>query len=187
MRIELKLLEGREHYVCPVVMAVEGVLNGSNGALFYPADELRKSVSQWNGRPVVIFHPDMYVSSLAGNPAIFNKQKVGTLFNAKFEKNALKAEAWLDPERLKTVDKRVLEAIQNKQMVEVSTGVIVELEEKSGTFNARSYIAIARNYKPDHLALLPDKIGASSIADGAGLMRNVAEGETALRMPTVWG
>jgi hypothetical protein len=183
MKIEIKQLEGRDHLVVPVVMAVEGVLNGSNGALFYPADELEKSVHLWNGRPVVVYHPDMYISSFAGNPQIFNKQKVGVLFNARFESKALKAEAWLDPERLKKVDKRVLEAVQNQKVLEVSTGLFTDNDDATGTFNGKNYIAIARNYQPDHLAILPDQKGACSIADGAGLCRNLGQNEEVLLVP----
>ena len=183
MRIETSELEGKDHFVVPVVMAIEGVLNGSCGALFYPADELKKSVHLWNGRPVVVYHPDMYVSSFVGNPQIFNKQKVGVLFNARFEGKALKAEAWLDPERLKKVNKRVLEAVQNQEMLEVSTGLFNDSEDSSGTFNGKNYIGIARNYLPDHLAILPDQKGACSIEGGCGLCRNLGQNEEVLLVP----
>lgn len=183
MRIDTKILEGRKHFVVPVVMAVEGVLNGNNGPLFYPAEELEKSVPLWNGKPVVIYHPDMYVSGLAGNPTIFNQQKVGTVFYARFEGTALKGQAWLDIDRLGVVDKRVLNAIHQKKMVEVSTGLFTDTNDEAGTFNGRQYDGIANNYRPDHLAILPDQVGACSIADGAGLCRNLLKGEQVLEMP----
>src|SRR5690606_13771547 len=31
------------------------------------------------------------------------------------------------------------------------------------------YHSVARDYKPDHIAILPDRIGACSIADGCGV------------------
>ena len=67
VHIKTRDLEGRDHYVVPVVMAVEGVLNGNNGPLFYPGTELKKSALLWNGRPVLLYHPDLYTSSYAGN------------------------------------------------------------------------------------------------------------------------
>lgn len=177
MQVEIKDLEGRDAYVVPVVMAVEGVMNGSRGALLYPADDLKKSVPLWNGKPVVVYHPDLYTDGLAAYPAVFNNQKIGTVFNAKFENKKLKAEAWIDPERLEKIDKRILFAIRNRQVVEVSTGLFNDVEEKRGVFNGKNYIGIARNYVPDHLAVLPDLVGACSIDDGCGLVRNIGEVE----------
>ncbi len=183
MRIDIKKLEGRDHLVTPMVLIVEGVWNGSGGKLFYPAEELRRSVPLWNGRPIVVYHPALDTSGIAGNPLIFNRQRVGVIFNARFQNGALKAEAWLDTERLKKVDERVLDSVHNRQMMEVSTGLFADHEEKPGTFNGEHYDIIATNYKPDHLAVLPDLVGACSIADGAGLLRNIRIGETVLLMP----
>ncbi len=56
--------------------------------------------------------------------------------------------------------------------MEVSTGLFSEIEAKPGIFKGRHYKGVVRNLRPDHLAILPDSIGACSIADGAGLMRN---------------
>ena len=185
MQIETKLLEGRRHFVVPVVMVVEGVLKGSRGAFFYPADELRRSVPHWNGRPCVVYHPSMKFSFAAGNPEVFTAQRVGTIFNARFEDRALKAEAWLDVARLGAVDWRVLEAVQKGRVMEVSTGLFTENEGVSGTWGGRPYTAVARNYRPDHLAILPDLRGACSVEDGAGLCRNAVVGEEALVVPAV--
>ena len=169
MRIETKSLEGRKHFVVPVVMAVEGVLNGSSGALLYPATELRRSVPHWNGRPVVVYHPAMRHNNCAGMPEVFEKQRVGTIFNTRFEGKALKADAWLDVNRLQVVDWRVLGAVNKGEVMEVSTGLFTENESADGTWAGKPYTAIARNYRPDHLAILPDLRGACSIEDGAGL------------------
>ncbi|GAG82219.1 unnamed protein product, partial [marine sediment metagenome] len=50
-------MEGREYLVAPMIMIVEGVLNGSEGAGLYPADELSKTPQVWNHKPVVVYHP----------------------------------------------------------------------------------------------------------------------------------
>ena len=55
--------------------------------------------------------------------------------------------------------------------MELSTGLFTDNELSEGEFEGKSYKYIARNYRPDHLALLPDKIGACSVADGAGLLQ----------------
>ena len=54
------------------------------------------------------------------------------------------------------------------EMMEVSTGLFSEIEPKPGVFKGRHYKGVVRNLRPDHLAILPDSIGACSIADGAG-------------------
>ena len=50
-------LEGRECWVVNMVMITEGVHAGSNGALYYSAEELKKSASAWDSKPIVVDHP----------------------------------------------------------------------------------------------------------------------------------
>ena len=185
MRFRTETLEGKKHVVVPCVLAVEGVLNGSKGPLYYPSSELRASVPHWNGRPVVIYHPDMQHNCMAGNPTVFTRQKVGTVFNVRFEGKALKGECWLDADRLQAVDWRVLTAVNRGEVMEVSTGLFTDNDPSPGHFNGRKYDANARNHRPDHLAILPDLKGACSIADGAGLCRNEVAEEEPLLAPAV--
>jgi len=172
MRIEIKQLEGREHAVVPTVMAIAGVIAGSHGPLYYPRHVLANSVRQWAGRAVVAYHPDMYSGGYAAHPEVFNKQKVGTLFNARMEGDRLKADAWIDLARAAIVDRRVVDAIRAHKMMEVSTGLGTSIEVCNGRFNNREYQGIVTSCTPDHLAILPDKVGACSIAMGAGFIRN---------------
>lgn len=181
-------LEGRRHMIVPMVMLTEGVHVGSQGALLYPGDEIPKAAPVWNHKPIVVYHPQINgVGVSACDPAILNSRKVGVILNtrvdtvvvanakpAKRSRARLKAEAWLDPEQLKVVDNRVLEALERGDMVEVSTGLWTENEGDAGEWEGERYEAIARNFKPDHLAILPDVVGACSIKDGAGLNRNQA-------------
>jgi hypothetical protein len=62
----------------------------------------------------------------------------------------------------------------------------MDVQKQVGTLNGMEYGRIARNLMPDHLAILPDKIGACSIADGAGLLRNSLYVEEPLGVPS-WG
>lgn len=170
--IRNETLEGREYIVVPMIMIVEGVLNGSQGPLLYPAEELEKLPQIWNHKPVVVYHPQMNGRSLSAcDPEVIENYKVGLIMNTSFDGKRLKAEAWLEPSRLKKIDNRVMEALDKGIMMEVSTGLFTENELVSGEFNGVPYDAIARNYRPDHLAILPDLIGACSIEDGAGLLR----------------
>lgn len=166
-------MEGRDHLVIPMVILTEGVHNGSEGPLYYPPEELGKTPMVWNHKPLVVYHPEIDGKGVSAcDPVILTARKVGVMMNTKFEGGRLKSEAWIEPDRANAIDKRVLEAVQNNEMMEVSTGVFVDAEMKTGEWNKETYSGIARNYRPDHLAILPDMVGACSIADGAGLLRN---------------
>jgi hypothetical protein len=169
-------MEGKQYLVVPCVMLTEGVHEGSRGPLYYPADELSKFPVIWNGKPVVVYHPELNgISVSACDPDIYTSRKIGVLMNTKWEDGKLKTECWLEEDKIKEVDERVLNAIQSGEMMEVSTGLFFDPEVTEGVWNGEKYTAIARNYRPDHLAILPDLEGACSIEDGAGLLRNAAE------------
>ena len=168
--------DGREFIVAPVSMIVPGVLNGSSGALFYPADEIRKSVDAWNGMPLTLGHPlarDGKFPS-ARSPEVMDKQGLGTLYNTRFVNGKLAADAWFDLNRLATVDNRVLISLQSGTPIELSTGLSVDNEDASegSHHEGTPYEKIARNYRPDHLAILVDQKGACSINDGCGVLIN---------------
>jgi len=168
-----EILEGRPYLAVPMVMMKEGVLNGSDGPLLYTSEELAKVPQVWNTKPVVVQHPTFNGKSLSAcDPVVLEKYRVGMIMNTSWDGQRLKAEAWLEPSRLEAVDSRVLNAVQKGEMMEVSTGLFSEIEPKPGVFKGRHYKGVVRNLRPDHLAILPDSIGACSIADGAGLMRN---------------
>lgn len=171
MNIEVRELEGRPHFVVPTVMITAGVFRGSQGPVAYTPEVLRQSVPFWDGKPVVVYHPDMYNHSLAGSPAVFNRQKVGTVFNTRFDGHRLLTESWIDSHRVRLVDHRVADAILNRRMMEVSTGLHIDFRPASVT-NDPHAVKVAGRLHPDHLAILPGMVGACSIRDGAGLVRN---------------
>jgi hypothetical protein len=163
---------GRDYLVVPMVMMCEGVHAGTNGPLYYPADEMARNVGVWDHKPIVIYHPTANGRAMSAcQPDVITSRGVGVVMNTRFEDSKWKAEAWLEETRLKQVDNRVLEMLETNKMCEVSTGLFTENEVTPGTWNGEQYGAIARNYGPDHLAILPDQVGACSIKDGAGLLR----------------
>ncbi len=169
-------MEGRDYTVVPMVMMKEGVLNGSMGPLYYPANEISKLPIIWNGKPVVVYHPQINGMGVSAcSPEIYTSQKIGVIMNTNWNEDnkTLKAEAWIEEERCKKVDRRVWNAIEKESMMELSTGLFTENEAvENGKYGEKSYAYIARNYRPDHLAVLPDQIGACSTKDGAGFIRN---------------
>ena len=172
-------MEGREYLVAPMVMLTEGVHKGSNGPLYYPEDELSKTPEAWNHKPVVVYHPTMHGMGVSAcDPDIITKRKVGVIMNTRFDSKTgkLRAEAWLEKDRISEIDNRISDSLENNSIMEVSTGLFTDNQIEDGEYNGKPYSSVARNYRPDHLALLPDKKGACSIEDGAGLLQlNSAE------------
>lgn len=164
-------LHGRPYIVAPMVMLTEGVHVGSGGPLYYPAAECKRAVPAWNMKPVVVYHPEINgVGVSACDPDILEAQQVGVVMNTQW-RGKLRAEAWIEEGLASKVDSRVLDALVGNKVMELSTGLFTENDPTPGTWGKEQYTAIARNHQPDHLALLPDKVGACSIADGAGLLQ----------------
>ena len=176
-------MEGKDYLVVPMIMLTEGVHIGTNGPLYYPKEEISKIPEVWNTKPVIVYHPAAGAS--ACTPEILTNRRIGVIMNSivkeglagdgKTKVVQLHAEAWLEEDRVKKVDERVMEAIENEEVMELSTGLFTDNEEVEGEWNGEAYEAIAHNYRPDHLALLPDLVGACSVADGAGFLRLNAE------------
>lgn len=166
-------LHSRPHIVIPTTMIVPGILNGSAGAGYYSKEENQKSVDLWNGMPVVApDHPTVdgaYTSARSSD--ILDKFGIGVVLNTKNDDN-LTAETWLDEKKTQEVDPRILWRVYNNEPVEVSTGLTAVHNKTPGEFNGVHYDWAALNYRPDHLAILTDTIGACSLTDGCGLLVN---------------
>ena len=172
--VRLETLEDKEYVVVPMVILTEGVHNGSSGPLYYPPEELQKTPVAWNHKPVVVYHPTMNGEPLsASEPHIINSRRVGLMLNTRWEGGKLKSEAWLDRIKADKVDARIMASVDNQESMELSTGVFIDVDKTPGNWNGEAYVGIARNFRADHLALLPDQVGACSLEDGAGLLRNV--------------
>jgi hypothetical protein len=170
-KIRYENFEDVEHLVVPVIAAQQGVMNN----LFYPAEEFRDWVETWNGVPVPISHPMVNgIAVSAKTPRIQELTSVGWFFNVEFTKdNKLKGEIWINTDKVKKLNAEyILDRFTNNEIMEVSTGLYSNVEMVSGEYNGKKYDAIVRNIRPDHLALLPNEIGACSVEDGCGAMRN---------------
>lgn len=170
-KVKIKNYEGRKHMVVPVVMMVEGVHSGSKGAIYHSEEELSKNIQSWNGIPVTIGHPKNdkgYIS--ANSPEVVS---VGKIFNTCYS-GKLKAEAWIDIEKIGAQSMEALEYIKQGKALDVSVGVFSDDIEVNGRWGVdeESYVAKATNYRPDHLALLPGESGACSWNDGCGIRVN---------------
>ena len=172
--------DGREYAVAPATIIVAGVLNGE----LVPAEELSEFAERWNGRPVPLRHPTdaagNYIS--ANSPDVIENAVLGQIFNAQFAEDRVKAEMWLDVAKIEKLGGDALTALERLdagEVIEVSTGYYAYPEDGAGSFKGQHYSAIQRKLVPDHVALLPDEVGACSVADGCGAGRYNTQGLTA--------
>lgn len=157
--------------VVPVIMMVEGVHSGSAGPVFHAATELGRNVDAWNGQPVVIHHP----TNTSGEFISAHSEgvnRVGVIRNAHMDGVKLRAEAWLEVNKIAVTNPNVISYITDRKPLDVSVGVFTEDENTTGTWNGEAYSKVARNHIPDHLAILPDEQGACSWEDGCGVRVN---------------
>ncbi len=173
-KLQWTTLNGRDYVVAPLVLIVPGVLNGSSGPFFYPPDEAVKNADAWNGMPMVVYHPTQNGKPVsARNPAVLTKSKIGRIYNAEVTLDGqLHAKGWFDVELVKKVDNRVWTDLSTGRNIELSTGLQVERIPKTGEHNGKSFTHEVRNWRPDHVAILPDQTGACSIQDGCGVLVN---------------
>lgn len=167
-------LNGREYIVAPMTLIVPGVLPGSKGPLYYPQDELAKDPHAWNHMPVVVNHPFHNGRPVsARRPDIIEKFGIGFVFNTEMSTKLI-AEGWFDVEKTRQVDGRILTSLEAGTPLELSTGLFTKDEpaHNGAAYNGTPYVATARDYRPDHLAILPDQQGACGIRDGCGVLVN---------------
>ena len=175
--LELKKFKGRDYYVVDVNLLVPGVLNGSQGPLLYTPEETEKSAPAWNGKPIVLEHPvnqdGQEVSAL--DPEVLDKVQLGFLASTTFN-GKLGAKAWFDSEETKRLSPVLHSKLKSRQPIEVSTGLFTKHEPVQGVLNNVQYVAIAKDYMPDHLAVLMSARGACSNLDGCGINVNSEKG-----------
>ncbi len=169
---------GRDYFVAPLsLLPAEGVLAGSSGAIFYPADENARSAHDWDGMPIVVDHPVVNgIAVSARDPDILAASEIGRTFRTRYA-DKLAAEGWFDIDAVKRVSMQVHDDLAAGRKIELSTGLdLVKHPAASGAaHNGTPYDFIGRDYKPDHVAVLPDRIGACSLATGCGV--NNAKGK----------
>jgi hypothetical protein len=184
--VERKKLHGKDHLVVPVILMVEGVRSGSRGPLLHLIEDLGRYPDSWNGMPVVINHPKKdgaYIS--ANSPEVIEEQAIGKVFNTHVLDNSkLAAQVWLEEERLRKISLEVLKHIEKGKPLEISVGIFNDEEQEPGDYKGEHYDAIARNHRPDHLALLPGSVGACSLVDGCGIRVNT-EGQECDNCPQI--
>lgn len=167
-------INGREYIVAKATLIVPGVLSGSKGALYYPPEEIAKNYDAWNGIPLTNGHPAVNGDNVsARNPSIIQSHGLGHVYNVNITKNGrLRGEAWFDVKSCERVRPEILNKLKSGEPIELSTGLFTNnVPANNGAHhNGRQYTHVARDYRPDHLAILMDQQGACSLRDGCGVL-----------------
>lgn len=157
-----------EYLIAPVIAIREGVLNDE----LVTAEEIQNHFHSWNGRPIVLGHPqEDGIDISANDPEILHEIGLGHLFNVDLEDGKLKAEMWHPVTVLDQVAPEYKKRLEAGEETEVSTAYYRDRKEQSGLFNDVAYEAVAVNLHPDHLAVLEEALGACSWEDGCGVPR----------------
>lgn len=161
--------EGKEYLIVPVVMARADV--PMNNALI-PETEFHPQ--SWNGVPVTIGHPEGegVQNGSANSPSALEKWSVGRIFEAEFDGTRLKGQAWVDVKKAEQLHPGIIDALVAGEMMDVSTGYFSDDFTQKGILNGKEYEVIHKALKPDHLALLPEEVGACSFEEGCGVRSN---------------
>lgn len=180
-------VHGRDFLVAPATLIVPGVLNGSRGALYYPRGEVARNPGVWNHTPITVGHPTDPLTNLPVSgrlPDVLNRVGIGYVFNDRLGRDGQRqADLYFDIELTYNYDREhgtdILWRVENGIPLELSTGLFTVNEPaRNGAVDdrGRAYDYVARDYRPDHLAVLPFEKGACSVADGCGVnVHNVQE------------
>lgn len=175
--VRFEQLGGERYLVAPVTAVREMVLKGE----LLTFDEIQRTAQAWNGTLITLNHPKEDGGHVpASVPKRFHKYGIGWMFNARAipSTRKLDAEAWLNVRASEEVaqaldEENPVDVVQREgDDLEVSTGYWYDKEHDHGTFSGDDYSAKQTNVKPDHLAMLPSKIGECSVEDGCGITAN---------------
>lgn len=174
-------INGRQFAIAPIKILMPRVLHGSKGALYYPPEEIARNIESWNGKPLVVKHPNLKGNNVSAHlPEIFATQEIGRVYNASIgNDNSLTVDGYFDVDITRKLDNRVWNALIRGEKIEVSTGLFTDNEpaQQNAVHEGTPYTHIARNYRPDHLAILPDEKGACSCEDGCGVFQTYNKDE----------
>lgn len=183
---------GRSWLVAPLTSIVPGVLPGSKGPLHYAANVVARRAASWDGAPLTFGHPYDPLTNehlSAAEPGVWERQGLGHLRNSRFEATLgspgkLRHDGWFDEERVKALDRANGTDVHNRLLrgmpIEVSTGLFTKEAPAAAnaSHNGRPYTHSVTDYSRDHMAVLPNQVGACSNNDGCGVFNARTEEAT---------
>lgn len=184
--ISTTTINGQEHYVIrgavPIVDDI--VMNGG----LYPAEEINNSYLTMERKLMPIGHPMVNGKYVSAN----DPQAVNDYYAGAWAQNVCKAndKVVMDVYVNKSVadtkpdGKRLIQRLDdmitgnNADPIHVSTGLLLNKEQKAGESKGKKHSWIAHNMQFDHIAILLDEPGAGTPEEGVGMFVN-ADGEEA--------
>lgn len=162
-------INGTQYLVVPVTAVVEGVMNGD----LFMGNVLEATAYDLNGRPLIIDHPTNNNGDAETANTPDNAQSViGTIYNVVFADNRLKGEAWINVPLTQSVGGDaliILRRAESGESLEVSIGARLFTTSENSSFMGTPYQRRVEFIQYDHLAVLPNDVGACSIQDGCGI------------------
>lgn len=182
--ISTTTINGQEHYVIrgavPIVDDI--VMNGG----LYPAEEINNSYQTMERKLMPIGHPMVNGKYVSAN----DPQAVNDYYAGAWAQNVSKAndKVVMDVYVNKAVadtkpdGKRLIQRLDdmisgnNADPIHVSTGLLLNKEQKAGESKQKKYSWVAHNMQFDHIAILLDEPGAGTPDEGVGMFVN-SEGD----------
>ncbi len=156
-------IAGREHIVTRMIPIVgDSVMNN----ILYPNDEVQSSFNQLDMMKAPIGHPKVNgVNVPVNHPIADNIHNVGAFIrNPIVDGKAIVNELCIDIKRANESDKgkELIEKINSGELIGVSTGLNLQLENSSGqnVDDGKSYDAVGHNFNFDHVAILMNEAAA---------------------------
>ena len=137
------------------------------------AEDIAEVLPSWQGIPVPLNHPmNDYGEPISANSPAVLAHTIGRFFNPRIEGDRLIGEVWLDTakcERLGGEALATLRRMEAGEKIEISTAFYAKDLATQGLYKGARYIGQRVQLRPDHVALLPNSVGACSIAHGCGV------------------
>lgn len=182
--ISTTAINGQEHYVIrgavPIVDDI--VMNGG----LYPGEEINNSYQTMERKLMPIGHPMVNGKYVSAN----DPQAVNDYYAGAWAQNVSKAsdKVVMDVYVNKAVadtkpdGKRLIQRLDdmitgnNADPIHVSTGLLLNKEQKAGESKGKKHSWVAHNMQFDHIAILLDEPGAGTPEEGVGMFVN-ADGQ----------
>ncbi|MDU2018765.1 MAG: DUF2213 domain-containing protein [Leclercia adecarboxylata] len=182
--ISTTTINGQEHYVIrgavPIVDDI--VMNGG----LYPAEEINNSYQTMERKLMPLGHPMVGGKYVSAN----DPQAVNDYYAGAWAQNVSKAndKVVMDVYVNKSVadtkpdGKRLIQRLDdmitgnNAEPIHVSTGLLLNKEQKAGESKGKKHSWVAHNMQFDHIAILLDEPGAGTPEEGVGMFVN-ADGQ----------
>lgn len=178
--VSRKKIRNKDHIVVSGVshMIGDSVMN----QISYPLDETVKLSNSLGNKRIVMpsSHPtgDEGEFISASDPLALMSNFVGAFaFNFSMRGDRLISDIAIDPEVANRTDtgKQIINAIENGDPIDVSTGFFLNIEDEQGFgSDGEPFLGVASNLFLDHVAFLPNEIGAKNKFEGVGLHVNSA-------------